>query len=126
MLPYANFSLRLRKEDIAELPRILAAFPRERWLELRRNLGCVWPRIMWLRAQKPALVGGAGGGAAEAARRQEYDAWETLMASLARKAALQRGEPQPPWQWWAATPSCHRRHRRSTVRHGAAPHHGSP
>ena len=33
LLPYANFSLRLRKEDIPQLPQILRDFPRETWLQ---------------------------------------------------------------------------------------------
>ena len=137
LLPYANFSLRLRKEDIPLLPQILRDFPRETWLQFRRNLGCVWPRIMWLRAQKPQLIGGSGSGprtqqggaqlagGGESAQLERYDAFETLMASLTRKAAVMRNEARctggtgarrrcggapeavPDVQWWVPAHSCH-------------------
>jgi hypothetical protein len=107
LLPYQNFSLRLRQDAIPMLPSILADFPKERWLALRRNLGCVWPRIMWLRAQKPPALGGsAAARGAESTELEEFDAWETMMASLARKAARRRGEAPPPFRWWSESHSC--------------------
>ena len=79
----------------------------ERWLALRRNLRCVWPRIMWLRAQKPPALGGsAAARGAESTELEEFDAWETMMASLARKAARRRGEAPPPFRWWSESHSC--------------------
>ena len=112
LLPYANFSLRLKQDAIPNLPKLLADFPREHWLALRRNLGCVWPRIMWLREEsaRSHLVrgqpkGGQGprGGAGSKAGLEQYDAWETMMATLARKAARRRGEALPPFRWQAET-----------------------
>ena len=109
LLPYANFSLRLKQDAIPNLPKLLADFPRDHWLALRRNLGCVWPRIMWLREEsaRSHLVrgkqqGSRAGGAGSAGLVQ-YDAWETMMATLARKAARRRGEVLPPFRWQAET-----------------------
>ena len=126
------------QDAIAQLPQLLAAFPREHWLALRRNLGCVWPRIMWLREEsarshltrgqtprppapaggRAAAVRGSGPGepgtepaaepAAESAGLEQFDAWETMMAALARKAAARRGEALPPFRWEAASHSCGR------------------
>ena len=114
LLPYANFSLRLKQDAIPNLPKLLADFPREHWLALRRNLGCVWPRIMWLREEsarshlvrgqpKGGTHQGSRGGAGSKAGLEQYDAWETMMATLARKAARRRGEAPPPFRWQAET-----------------------
>ena len=54
LLPYERFSLRLKQSDIPSLPAILRAFPLERWRELRANLACVWPRILWLQPDNEA------------------------------------------------------------------------
>eukprot|EP00966_Prymnesium_polylepis_P015993 369116-Prymnesium_polylepis.1 len=40
VLPYANFSLRLKQTDIPNLAQILGDFPNATWLQLRRNLAC--------------------------------------------------------------------------------------
>ena len=114
LLPYANFSLRLKQDAIPNLPKLLADFPRDHWVALRRNLACVWPRIMWLREEsaRSHLVRGhpkggqgprGGAGSPGSPGLEQYDAWETMMATLARKAARRRGEALPPFRWQAET-----------------------
>lgn len=103
LLPYSNFSLRLEKKDVPQLPTILAQVPQDRWLQMRANLGCVWPRLLWLH--------GAGAG-----RRRSglcgslcgVDAWETLMATLQHRAARRRGVAPEPFSWVATSASCAR------------------
>jgi len=114
LLPYANFSLRLKQDAIPNLPKLLADFPKDHWVALRRNLACVWPRIMWLREEsaRSHLLRGqpkggqgprGGAGSPGSPGLEQYDAWETMMATLARKAARRRGEALPPFRWQAET-----------------------
>ena len=102
LLPYADFSLRLRQADIPRLPELLAAVPNATWLQLRRGLGCVWPRMLWLRDQ------GLGGGADQSSARElrAFDAWETLVATLTMRVAQRRKQPPPPFEWRASVRSC--------------------
>ena len=46
LLPWRQFSVRLRQRDIPHLPELLASFPDGEWRRLKRNLGCVWSRVL--------------------------------------------------------------------------------
>ena len=48
VLPWDEFSLRLEQKDIPRLPQLLAEYPDDKWRALKRNLACVWPRVVWL------------------------------------------------------------------------------
>merc|ERR1711965_867340 len=54
VLPWEAFSLRLTQADIPNLPRLLAEYPDAKWRELRRNLACAWPRVLWLNPDNEA------------------------------------------------------------------------
>ena len=54
LLPWEQFSLRLRQADIPQLPQLLESFPDAEWRRLRRNLACAWPRVLWLQADNEA------------------------------------------------------------------------
>ena len=103
LLPYANFSLRLRQTDIPNLPAILGAYPYAPWLQLRKNLACVWPRMLWLQTR------GIGVGRAQRSdeRLKAHDAFATLMATLrARLARLGRYEDVRSFEWRTPASSC--------------------
>ena len=113
--PYPLFSLRLTQADIPHLPAILDAYPAEAWHSLRRNLACVWPRVLWLPSDNEAP-----GRQEDAASRRstatemlgdqavlrEYDAWTSLMTTLARRAARRRKEAVPAFEWRTPARSC--------------------
>jgi len=115
LLPYRLFSLRLTQADIPRLPEILDAFPADAWHGLRRNLACVWPRVLWLVADNEAP-----GRQVDAASRRstatemlgdqgflrDYDAWTSLMTTLSRRAARRRNEAVPPFEWRTPARSC--------------------
>ena len=48
VLPWRRFGLRLNFSDIPILPQILAKVPARHVARLRRGLGCIWPRMLWL------------------------------------------------------------------------------
>ena len=48
VLPWERFSLRLNFSDIPRLPQLLSRVPPAHVARLRRGLGCVWPRMLWL------------------------------------------------------------------------------
>ena len=112
LLPYANFSLRLQQADIPNLPQILGSFSNASWLQMRRNLACVWPRMLWL--QTHGIGGGLTGGAdARGARDvlqdeelKSHDAWATLMETLRARTARRRGQPEKSFDWKVPTRSC--------------------
>jgi hypothetical protein len=117
LLPYERFSLRLRQADIPRLPSILRAFPLQRWRELRAALACVWPRLLWLQADnEPPGIQPAGAEVAlanatsalgvEAGVLERHDAWNSLMATLSRRAMVRRGEVPSPFEWRAPARSC--------------------
>ena len=47
-LPWRRFGLRLNFSDIPTLPQLLAKVPARHVARLRRGLGCIWPRMLWL------------------------------------------------------------------------------
>ena len=108
MLPYANFSLRLTQADIPNLPEILGSYPNASWRQLRRNLACVWPRMLWLQTHG---IGGLNGGGRDVRRQDEdlksHDAWATLMETLRARAAQRRGRmDERTFDWRVPTRSC--------------------
>ncbi|KAL3917922.1 MAG: hypothetical protein SGPRY_006210, partial [Prymnesium sp.] len=102
LLPWSKFSLRLKQDDIPHLPRILEAFPEADLSNLRRNLACVWPRILWLQADNEApgqqLVGEGSSRArhlsmlGDDAKLVSYDAWESVISTLMRRVARRNGQ----------------------------------
>jgi len=48
VLPWRRFGLRLNFSDIPILPELLAKVPASHVARLRRGLGCIWPRMLWL------------------------------------------------------------------------------
>jgi hypothetical protein len=47
VLPYDKFSMRLPSEDIPRLEAILRGVSEDRRAAMRRELACVWPRLVW-------------------------------------------------------------------------------
>ena len=111
VLPYANFSLRLRQSDIARLPEILNALSDEHWHALRRGIACVWPRVLWLQDEQHAY----GGATSPLSTLRSVDAFETLIEVL-KKRLLTRRRPgssrtdrapsPPPFDWRTHVESC--------------------
>ena len=106
VLPWGRFSLRLNFSDLPILPQLLQAVPAAHVARLRRGLGCVWPRMLWLAEglyTKPTDTDPT----LNAAR--PYDAFETTMRALrVRLGGGGGGEPvdaaAEPWR--AAVESC--------------------
>ena len=115
LLPYHEFSLRLKQSDIPNLPTILANYPDEAWRRLRRNLACAWPRVLWLQAdnEPPGMQTQQDASSADATKQlgkqaylSGYDAFESLMHSFGRKAAKRRGVQLAPFEWRTPAMSC--------------------
>ncbi|KAL1503656.1 hypothetical protein AB1Y20_012129 [Prymnesium parvum] len=117
LLPWHEFSYRLKQEDIPRLPQILESVPDSKMRELRRNLACVWPRVLWLQADNEAP--GEQLAEEQAAARAEhlsmlgddaflvaYDAWESVMHTLKRRVAKRKGWPLAPFEWRTPASSC--------------------
>ena len=115
LLPWEQFSLRLYQKDIPNLPAILSSFPDAEWRRLRRNLACAWPRVLWLQAdnEAPGMQTAQQSATADAtaklgseAHLSGYDAFESVMHTLARRVAARRGEASPPFEWRTPAASC--------------------
>jgi hypothetical protein len=115
LLPWDEFSLRLKQSDIPNLPKILDDYPDSEWRRLRRNLACIWPRVLWLQAdnEAPGMQTSAEDKRATATQKlgaqaflSGYDAFEMLMHTLARKSAQRKGRTPPPFSWWTPAESC--------------------
>ena len=115
LLPWSEFSLRLKQADIPFLPRLLAEFPDEEWRRLRRNLACAWPRVLWLQAdnEAPGMQTASESAKADATARlgkqtylSGYDAFESVMHTFARRAAKRKGVTLPPFGWRTPAESC--------------------
>lgn len=115
VLPWERWSLRLYQKDIPKLPQILAAFPDDAWRALRRNLACIWPRVLWLNPDNEA----PGFQTAEEAKQADatsllgdqgylsrYDALESIIHILGRRVARKQGITLPPFQWRTPARSC--------------------
>jgi len=114
ILPWEKFSLRLWQKDIPDLPKLLAEFPDDKWRELRRNLACAWPRVLWLNADNEAPgmqtddIGRADATTALGTQGylSGYDAMESIMHTLARRRAKKKGLPPAPFEWRTPASSC--------------------
>lgn len=117
LLPYERFSLRLYQRDIPHLPAILRSFPLERWRELRANLACVWPRILWLQPDNEApgtqdrqsdiTTNATSALGDEAELLARHDAWQMLLTTLRQRALHRSGTTVPaPFDWRAPARSC--------------------
>ena len=119
LLPWDEFSYRLTQADIPDLPRLLAEFPDERWRKLRRGLACAWPRVLWLQPDNEAPGMQTEKGVAQRADATAklgsqaylsgYDAFESLMHTLARRAARRKGKGElAQFGWRTPATSCKR------------------
>lgn len=116
LLPWHRFSLRLQQSDIPHLPRLLDSFPDSQWRELRRNLACAWPRVLWLQPdnEAPGMQSAAESRRADATAKlgqqaflSGFDAFESLMHTFGRKGALRRGlKTLPTFGWRTPALSC--------------------
>lgn len=115
LLPWDEFSYRLKQEDIPNLPRLLAEYPDDKWRRLRRHLACAWPRVLWLQPdnEAPGMQNEDEAKAADATAKlgsqaylSGYDAFESLMHTLARKAAERKGRTVPSFEWRTPATSC--------------------
>ena len=106
LLPWDQFSLRLKQADIPNLPKILAEYPDAEWSRLRRNLACAWPRVLWLQAdnEAPGQQTASESAKADATAKlgsqsylSGYDAFESLMHTFARRAAKRRCSKDPKY-----------------------------
>lgn len=98
VLPWHRFSLRLNFSDIPILPQLLERIPPAHVGRLRRGLGCIWPRMLWL---AEGLYPRAIEHDPTLAAARPYDAFETTMRTLRlrlRKDAAERGSHVEPWQ----------------------------
>ena len=115
LLPWNEFSLRLKQADIPRLPEILSQYPDAEWRRLRRNLACAWPRILWLQAdnEAPGMQTASESARADATAKlgqqgylSGYDAFESVMHTLARRAAARKKLSLPEFQWRTPAQSC--------------------
>ena len=115
LLPWSKFSLRLTQKEIPQLPAILEQFPDDQWRELRRNLACAWPRVLWLQADNEAPGNQADNvSKADATSKlgaQSYlagfDALESVMHTLSRRLETRRtGNAPPAFDWRTPAQSC--------------------
>ena len=115
LLPWHEFSYRLKQSDIPNLPKLLQDFPDAEWRRLRRNLACAWPRVLWLQAdnEAPGFQTVAESKSADATSKlgsqgylSGYDAFESVMHTLARKAAARKGLMPPSFGWRTPALSC--------------------
>jgi len=98
VLPWRRFAVRLRFDDIPILPQLLAKVPAHHVARLRRGLGCVWPRMLWLarglyeqRVDADATLHAA----------RPFDAFETTMWALRARLENRTGA-----RWRAPLDSC--------------------
>ena len=84
VLPWHRFSLRLNFSDIPLLPQLLARVPPAAVARMRRGLGCIWPRMLWL---APGLnLPSSIDNDAVVREARGFDAFETTMMALRRRA----------------------------------------
>lgn len=99
VLPWRRFALRLNFSDIPILPQLLKKIPASHVAKLRRGLGCIWPRMLWLTS---GLYAGAPlfDDSAEVAAARPHDAFETTMLTLRNRLrdvqGLRSEDPPPP------------------------------
>lgn len=104
-LPWHRFSLRLNFTDIPALPHILRLVPPAAVARMRRGLGCIWPRMVWLgeglyrsapagqpdRLEDDPVITGA----------RPHDAFAYTMVALRKRLGLPENVP-----WRAPVASC--------------------
>ena len=101
VLPWHRFSLRLNFSDIPDIPEILARIPAAHVGRLRRGLGCVWPRMLWLGRHAPGLYDRQVEQDPTLRAAADHDAFETVMMTLRRRLKLPERH-----HWRARTKSC--------------------
>ena len=80
VLPWRRFGLRLNFSDIPILPELLAKIPARHVGRLRRGLGCIWPRMLWL--TKGLYANSAVDIEPSVTAARPHDAFETTMRTL--------------------------------------------
>jgi len=109
VLPWARFSIRLNFSDIPILPHLLAKIPPAHVGRLRRGLGCVWPRMLWL---APGLYPQNTDRDPTLNAARPFDAFETTMRTLRHRLGVSEAQgaatkPAAGAQMWrAAVDSC--------------------
>ena len=103
--------------DIPRLPELLEQFPDAKWRQLKLNLACVWPRVMWLNADNEApgiqqseqqQSADATAALGDEAQLRGYDAWESLMEAMHRRHERRQGREPAPYDWRAPSSACKR------------------
>jgi len=89
VLPWRRFSLRLNLSDIPILPELLARVPAAHVARLRRGIGCVWPRMLWL---APGLYDARVDEDKTIKASRPFDAFETTMWALRDRLGLPSNE----------------------------------
>eukprot|EP00965_Chrysotila_dentata_P149146 4925775-Pleurochrysis_carterae.AAC.2 len=91
-----------------------------KWRQLRHNLACMWPRVLWLQSDNESpgehLVGGRYNERAvtdnvlaalgDEHKLTNYDAWESVIQTLKRRLLQKRNATLPPFDWKTPARSC--------------------
>ena len=103
VLPWRRFSVRLNFSDIPILPQLLARISPAHVARLRRGLGCIWPRMLWLaEGLYPKQIESDPSMAAA----RPYDAFETTMRTLRRRLSSGKGKSIVEEPWRSDVESC--------------------
>ena len=105
VLPWAEFSLRLTSADIPQLPQLLDAVPAENVTSMRRALGCIWPRMLWL---APGLHTAEFDASDIIKEVRAHDAFATLMWNLRRRLSMKKGPGDTGASWRVHSATCAR------------------
>ena len=116
LLPWDEFSLRLTQADIPRLPQLLAQYPDAKWRALKRNLACVWPRVVWLHPDNEApgkqladpatLTANATAMLGGESNLRESDAWHSLIEVMHRRRLRREGREAPQFEWRVPSRAC--------------------
>ena len=97
---------------------LLEQYPDSKWRQLKLNLACVWPRVMWLQADNEApgiQLSEQQWGHADATtmlgdetQLRAHDAWGSLMEAMHRRHERQQGRQPPAFDWRAPSSACKR------------------
>ena len=94
VLPWRRFGLRLNFTDIPILPQLLAKVPPRHVARLRRGLGCIWPRMLWL--TRGLYSNAAVDDEPIVAAARPHDAFETTMQTLRGRLRGRSAYGTPP------------------------------
>ena len=89
--------------DIPILPQLLAKVPASDVARLRRGLGCIWPRMLWL---APGLHTAEFDDADVIKEVRRHDAFATLMWNLRQRLGLKEGAGNTGASWRVRSATC--------------------